>query len=355
MAYADRSKADDLNWLARLEREAGSFDFHVALRRFEASFPEKPRLGEAIRPSDEPLRIGQEPALSFEPSAITGFTPSTERGPARLGVAFLGMWGPNGPLPIHLTDYARQRVRNVGDKTLARFVDIFHHRILLLFHRAWAKAQPTVAMDRANADAFSLYLGAFLGLGLQATRHRDAFPDHAKLFYADRFGASARNAEGLADIVADYFQVQATIEPFVGMWAELPEDSSWQLGASPATGTLGRTALLGRRVFTRAHKFRITLGPLSRAEFERTLPTSDAMGTLVSLVRLYTNDEWAWDVRLLLSAEATERVQLGRGGRLGWTTRIGGAGGVREDLIVDPVQRRTLRRPKSSSTPSPSD
>jgi type VI secretion system protein ImpH len=350
MASADRSEADDLSWIERLERDAGSFDFHVALRRFEVMFADRARLGEALRPSDEPLRIVQEPSLAFAPNAIAAFSPETEQSPARLGVAFMGMWGPNGPLPTHLTEYARQRLRNAGDKTLASFVDIFHHRILLLFHRAWAKAQPTVAMDRVEADAFSLYLGAFLGLGLKATRDRDSFPDHAKLFYAGRFGASARNAEGLGEVVSDYFQVPATIEQFVGMWAELPEESCWQLNVSPATGTLGRTAILGRRVFTRAHKFRITLGPLSRLDFERTLPASEGLDTLVSLVRLYTNDEWAWDVRLVLSAEATERVQLGRGARLGWTTRIGHAGGAREDLIVDPLLKRTYRRQQSSST-----
>jgi type VI secretion system protein ImpH len=262
----------------------------------------------------------------------------------------MGMWGANGPLPTHLTEYARHRARNAGDKTLASFMDVFHHRMLLLFHRAWAKTQPTVAMDRVQADAFSLYLGAFLGLGLPATRHRDTFPDHAKLFYAGRFGASVRNAEGLREIVADYFQVPTAIESFVGMWAELPPESCWQLRVSPATGTLGRTALLGRRVFTRSHKFRITLGPLSRFDFERTLPASKALASLVSLVRLYTNDEWAWDLRLVLSPDATERVQLGRGGRLGWTTRIGGANGAREDLIVDPVLNRTHRLQKSSFT-----
>jgi type VI secretion system protein ImpH len=347
MATADRSQTDDLTWLERLEREAGSFDFHVALRRFEMSFPDKPRLGEAERPSEEPLRVGQEPSLSFEPSAITGFSPANEAGSARLRVGFMGMWGPNGPLPAHLTEYARDRVRHAGDRTLASFVDVFHHRMLLLFHRAWAKAQPTVGMDRAHADAFSLYVGALIGLGLPATLGRDTFPDHAKLFQAGRFAASARNPEGLREIVADFLQLPTAVEEFVGMWAELPVESRWELGVTPATGTLGRTAVVGSRVWTRAHKFRIVLGPLSRFDFERTLPTSEALGTLVALVRFYTNDEWAWDLRLVLSAEATERVQLGRGARLGWTTRIGAASGVREDLIVDPVLKRTHRVQRS--------
>ena len=75
MAASDRPTTDDLTWLERLAREPGSFDFHVALRRFEAAYGEEPRLGEAVRPADEPLRLGQIPSSNFEPSAVTQFTP----------------------------------------------------------------------------------------------------------------------------------------------------------------------------------------------------------------------------------------------------------------------------------------
>ena len=59
-----------------------------------------------------------------------------------------GLLGPNGPLPLHLTEYARERLRHAGDPTLSRFLDIFHHRFLALFYRAWAQAQPHVNRDR---------------------------------------------------------------------------------------------------------------------------------------------------------------------------------------------------------------
>jgi len=340
-----------LSWLERLAREPETFDFHVVMRRVEASFPDSPRSGEAVRPGDEPLRLGQEPSLAFEPSAVAKFAPADEQGPARLGVNFLGLWGPQGPLPVHLTEYARDRIRHTNDRTLARFADIFHHRILLLFHRAWAKARPTVAMDRPLADAFATYVGAFLGLGLPATRNRDPIPDRAKLFYAGRLSARTRNAEGLREIIADHFGVPAAIEEFVGDWVELPADARWELGPSRETGVFGRTAVLGARVWTRSHKFRIVLGPLSRHDFERISPDSRTIGALSALVRLYTNDEWAWDVRLVLRPDATTGMRLQGGARLGWTTRLGQDLGGPEDLIVDPELRYT-RRVKARSSPA---
>jgi type VI secretion system protein ImpH len=215
--------------------------------------------------------------------------------------------------------------------------------MLLLFHRAWARAQPTVSMDRPHADRFATYLGAFLGLGAPATRDRDLVPDRAKLFYAGRFSAATRNAEGLCDVVAGYFGIPAAIEEFVADWIDLPPDARWKLGAGPDTGTLGRTTVVGQRAWSRNHKFRIVLGPVSRLDFERVLPNSSTLAALTTLVRLYTHDEWDWDLRLVLASDATEGMQLGRGARLGWTTRLGRTPGAREDLLVSPAQGRTRR------------
>jgi type VI secretion system protein ImpH len=337
MATEDRMSTVGLDWLARLYGDARSFDLHVALRRFEASFPQAPRLGEAVRPADEPLRLGQTPSAAFEPTAITGFTPAGPEDRAKLLVTVLGLWGPQGPLPAHLTEYVRERVRNAGDRTLASLVDIFHHRMLLLLHRAWAKAQPTASMDRPEADTFGTYVACFLGLGLDSTRGRDSWSDRAKLFYAGRLRASPRNAEGLREMVADHLGLPTAIEEFVGEWVTLPPEARCRLGPGREASALSRAAVLGCRVWTRGHRLRIVLGPLSRDEFERMLPTSETIATLTALVRSYTNDEWAWDAVLQLRADAVDPVRLGGQARLGWTTRIGTPTANRTALVVEPM------------------
>ena len=40
-----------------------------------------------------------------------------------------------------------------------RFLDLFHHRFLALFYRAWAQAQPHVSRDRPDDDRFAVYVG----------------------------------------------------------------------------------------------------------------------------------------------------------------------------------------------------
>ena len=83
-----------LKWLAELERAPHEFDFHGVLRRLECIFRDLPRFGEAMRPSDESVRVGQEPSTAFAASALRAFKSPEEGQPGRLTVSFLGMFGP---------------------------------------------------------------------------------------------------------------------------------------------------------------------------------------------------------------------------------------------------------------------
>jgi type VI secretion system protein ImpH len=125
-----REPADHLTFFRELEEKPYQYDFFQALRRIECLFPRMPRIGEALRPVDEPVRLGQEPALTFAPSTISSFNTPAGTAVPRMEVRFFGLLGPNGPLPLHLTEFARGRSVNAGDLTLVRFLDIFHHRFL---------------------------------------------------------------------------------------------------------------------------------------------------------------------------------------------------------------------------------
>jgi len=335
-------------WLLELEERPFDADFHLALRRLECLYSERPRLGEGMRPSDEPVRIGQDPSTAFAPSALTAFQRPKDGMAARLAVAFMGMFGPRGALPIHLTEYARDRVRNAGDATFARFVDIFHHRMLVLFHRAWAAAQPTACQDRPESNRFTLYVGAFFGLGLSSVVEQDRIADRVKLSYAARLAAPARNAEGLEAIVSDYFDVRAEVEPYVGEWIALPHGGRWRLGYSREASTLGNSTILGARVWQCEHKFRLVLGPLTRARFQSMLPGSESLATLAALVRAYVGDELDWEARLVLAEGESLQLRLGGGTRLGWNTHLGRRGAKNEDLIVHPGSGRTQRMDRAT-------
>ena len=342
MVAASGAQGCHMSFLEELSRKAYEFEFHATMRRLEALFPERPRFGEAMRPADEPVRVGQEPTLAFSPSEISGFEPPAEGRPGRLNVAFLGLFGPNGPLPLHLTEYARQRIRHVGDKTLSAFVNLFNHRMLLLFHRAWAQVEPTAIQDRAATSRFDTYVGSLLGIGLSSLRNRELIPDQAKLQYVGWLSNPVRSAEGLRAIVADYFEVPVAVEEFVGEWLDLPESSRLQLGGPPEVCSLGRSTLLGCRAYSVQHRFRVRLGPLSREDYQRFLPAGSSLGKLETVVRSYAGDEFAWELLLRLRQDASCQVRLGGGERLSYNARLGSQGAI-ADLIIDPSTHTSRR------------
>lgn len=323
---AEQSAADDprvrfaAELLAALAADATAHGFYQTMRRLEALHSDHPRFGRSVRPAQDVVRLGQDPSAIFAPSVLASFEPARNDRAARMLVHFFGLFGPDGPLPLHLTDYARDRARNARDPSFKRFADIFHHRALSLFYRAWADVRPTVSFDRPESDRFAIYAGALIELGMDTLRDRDAMPHLTKLHFAGRFANQTRNAEGLGAILSAFFTMPVRIECFIGTWLVLPEADRSVLGGSALTGTLGRNVLLGGRVWSRQQKFRIIFGPLTLADYLRLLPGGSSFHRLIPIVRNYAGDTLLWDVNIVLKREEVPPTMLGRQGRLGWTT-----------------------------------
>ncbi|WP_118178755.1 type VI secretion system baseplate subunit TssG [Paraburkholderia phosphatilytica] len=330
---------DALTLLRQLEDEAFRFDFFQAVRLLENAYPALPRVGESVRPRDDAVRFTQEPELVFHPTTLGAFTPPRDGRAARLAVRFLGLLGPHGPMPTHLTEYVRDRARNANDPTFARFLDVFHHRMISLFYRAWANAQPAVSLDRPRHDRFSVYVGSLFGLGEAALRDRDTVPDFAKLHFAGLLAGRTRPAAGLKLVLARFFNLPVEIHEWVGHWMPLPAEAASRLGSRVGSSALGVSTLLGARVWDCQHKFRIVIGPLTRADYERFLPGGESLGRLKDWVRNYVRDGLDWDVNLQLREQDVPRLKLGRHTRLGYTTWVlsGAARGDQRQLRLNPA------------------
>ncbi len=323
MAAPNRSSADALKFLAELADEPYGHDFFQTLRRLESLHPDKPLFGTAARPSDEPIRLGQEPTLAFAPSAIADFIPGGGNKPHRLQSYFFGLFGPNAPLPLHLTEYARERERQEDDPTLRSFADMFHHRLLMLFYRAWANARPAIGLDRQSPRRIDTYVGSTFGLGSPEMRNRDSVHDHAKLHLAGRFALQSKPAEGLLAILEEFEEQEFSCEEFVGEWAQLAREDWPALGVAGSGCVLGQDAVLGRSVWNCQHKFRLACGPLGLDELKRFLPEQPSLNRLRDLVRGYVGLVMDWDLNLVLAASEVPGTTLGKTGELGWTSWLG--------------------------------
>ncbi|PWI34097.1 type VI secretion system baseplate subunit TssG [Vibrio albus] len=337
MAITNRNAARILALHDGLHEAPYEFDFYQVMRLLECVHSDAPRIGESLRPRNDPVRFGQEPSLIFAPTTLRHFSLAKDGKKPHLSVLHFGLFGPNGPLPLHITEYVKDRIQNSGDTSFRGFADLFHHRMLSLFYRAWANTQPAISYDRPEEDTFSTYIGAVTGIGMPAYRQRDDMPDLAKLSFSGWLSGQTKSADGLEAMIQSFFELPTTIEQFTGHWMQIPEEGQCRLGESPTTGTLGTTSIIGEKVWDRQNKFRITIGPLTREQFEALLPGSDGLKRLIAIVRNYSGNELTWDLRLIMQ-KPPRPIRLGEEGQLGWNSWISGnsGSGDYEELILNP-------------------
>ncbi len=315
MASDERKAAGDLSRFDALKDHPEKYHIFQALRLIEARYADRPRLGRSRRPKQDPVRLKQRVSMAFASSTVARFAPQDEQSgeAGELAQYMFGLFGPNGPLPLHLTEYAYNRQHSYRDPTFKAFGDIFHHRMLSLLYRAYASGEPTANFDRAgDVDDFAQKVAAFAGLKGAGFADRDAMPDLAKLRYAGRLAHGTRNEEGLLALISGFFGAPASMESFVGTWLELDPKDTWELGNPHKPARLGQSCSIGSKVWTRQAKFRFRVGPVGLADYKRLLPGGDSLKRLKALVRNYMGDALMWDMNLVLKAGEAEPAMLAR-------------------------------------------
>lgn len=285
----------------------------VAARDQSAPLPSLARL-----PQQESFRLGQQPSMAFAPREIESLARRNDKLHIRL--FGLGVWGVQGPLPLHMTELAYWRAETIKDTTLVRFADLFHHRALSLFYRAWAVSQPTASLDRPKAEAFSLYIGALAGTDPTAAT-ASCLPVHARLAASSHLVREARNPDGLTAALAHYFGIPVQLHEYVLHWISLGPSTLVQPVHTAAV--MAESATLGTHIPDRQHKFRLILGPLDLGQYLRFTPGGSDLPALKEWVRAFTGFEYSWDITLLLHPAAPPSARLGGPEKLGHATWLG--------------------------------
>lgn len=303
-----------------------------------------PPVGKAMRPSDEPFRLGQQPALAFAPREIAQV--ELRQGGPHISLFSLGMLGPNGPLPIHFTEISKDRLDNRRDATLVNFLDVFHHRAMTHQYRAWAQAQSAAGLDRADDEGFSRYVSRLAGndpVDIGASR----LPTHARMAASAHLVRDARSPDGVAATLAHYFGVPVRIEENMLHWISVASEEHTRLGVASVASVMGEGALTGEMVPDRQHKFRIVIGPLSLSQYLRFTPNGQDLPTLVEWVRAFVGFEYVWDVELVVRAGAAPPARIGADERLGWSAWLGNgrAAEASTGMIFEPEQYVNAEKP----------
>ncbi len=330
--------------IKKFYKEPWRFSFFQAVRLIQNVFGREPAganklepVGSDASPDKELLKFSSQISMGYATSDVVSISDKRE-GDApghAMRVGFMGVAGVNGALPSYYTEFMQQRQR-AKDTAMREFYDLFNHRAVSLFYRAWQKHRLPFSYEnhqvhgRVNrVDPITNALLALVGRRVTPTDTAATIREAEKLlFYSGVYASSQKSPVALAKLLSDCFEVPVDIDQFVGEWGELYEDDYVVLGdAKGRTGQnnqLGVNAIIGKRVYCVESRIRIIIGPLNRAEFERIKPGSKQLHALCDFAREYVGPNIKFDLRMLLDARATVPARLaGKGAppsNLGWNT-----------------------------------
>ena len=347
-----------------LEQEPFRFQLFQALRilwfRWARSRPADRQITEGIggdlEPAQEVARLRGMLGQEFPTFEVGSFHMAPESGMPEMGVAVMGLYGAMGVLPNHdkqrLVD-GRRDSRNERD-----FLDLFNHRVLSLFFRAWAKNWLPIQYERTHGrfvagaesdrgterDAITESLYCLAGIGIGGLRSRLAVPSSHFAFHAGHFSRSPKNASALRQMLRALCGVRVSIRECVPCWLELDEASRSEM-AGPhrplgQNAELGGGFVIGTRIRDIASKFRVELGPLDYPELIAFSPLGDSFRQLVEFTRAYVGPSLDFDVLLELRAKEIPGFELGRQVALGincWLFSVPPTENGRQAVFASPL------------------
>ena len=161
-------------------------------------------------PDDDVVRFRSHASLSFPPADIIQLADFGEQERAAvMEVAFMGIAaaGSFGSLPQCYTEQILDEMRE-KNFALRDFFDLFNHRFISHFYRAWEKYNVAVGYECGEERYYERALFGLLGMGTDGLRDRVALEDLALLSRAGLLKMAPMPAVAIEGLVESYFQVR---------------------------------------------------------------------------------------------------------------------------------------------------
>ncbi|MEO6800588.1 MAG: type VI secretion system baseplate subunit TssG [Rhodanobacter sp.] len=325
--------------LQRLLQEPERFGFFQAVRLLYRAHGMPPAAGGAA--AGELVRFTVPAHLNFPAGELYALDTSEASGDElqhyRMSVQFLGLTGPSGVLPRHYTEWL-MTLQKARDPAARDFMDMFNHRLLSLFWRAWAKHRIDLGHElsagRASAGVLH-HVYDLIGLGTPALHalvtppkpgaaSASPLPAAALGYYSGLVAQRPHGVGALAQVIGDI--VDAPVEVFGchGTWQRIPVRDRTRLGR--CNQRFGEGCVLGSHFWDRQTTVRVRIGPMRLRGFEALLPSRELLIRVVELLRFLTGLALDLDIQLVLQAESVPRARLGgsKPARLGWNSWLAG-------------------------------
>jgi len=324
------SKSSEISLAQRLFEEPYRFEFFQLVSILEKILKNRKPVGLCgVLPEEEIARFRSSLSFEFPASQVQEIRFGDSEIPEVI-VNFMGMLGLLGAMPIRYSELAAERAR-YGDTTLWSFLDIFTHRAVSLFYRAWSKYKLPFNYENGTITD---YLFCLIGLGTKGLRPgRLEIEDEALLPYAGLIFQRPHSAISLENIISDYFDVPVEILQFQGQWIDLGEENVTRLGQN--NNILGLNSIIGTRIWDNQGRFRVRIGAIGFKKFQAFLPVGNAYKPLGKIIKFVIGLELDFDVQLKLKAKEVPSTILTtkakRRPMLGWTSFLKSKPFIKDD------------------------
>ncbi|WKX27304.1 type VI secretion system baseplate subunit TssG [Tatumella ptyseos] len=286
-------------------------NFLATLRQLSALAQDNPIPGNALSCKEENFRLSQAVSLAFPASEVASMC--WQRNQLAIKLFSLGVWGPQGPLPLHFSELALTRFQQ-QDSALIDFIDLFHHRSMAIFFRAWHAAQDTASLDRPTQDRFSFYLRCLTGLSLSDTLS-PVREQHQLLSTAFHLARKNCAPQDLVSTLKALFHLPFEIEEFQAGWIDLNGKEQSQLTHQ---AQLGINAVLGEASYQSGHRFKVWCGPLSYEQYCSLHPDKPKLASISNTIQRLTGGNYHYDIHLVLAVPHTLSTTLSGNRQLGF-------------------------------------
>jgi len=340
----------------QLAKKPYGFNLFQAISLLERTSTNAPPLGHGDG-RGEAVRLSSVVSLGFPPSDVHRVDmPETAASPYRISSPVMALAGAQGPLPIPFSELVIARTA-ARDYATAEFLDIFQHRLLSFLYRGRKKHNLGLNWGQPVASAMAGSLDALSALGLRAGV-RAPNGEAAWLRHAGLLCGTPRSMTALMALVSDRFDVACEGTQFRGDWLRLEPRDVLTLGGASRAPRLGRSAVLGHRVWDQAAGITLTLGPLPIRRIHSFLPGGKEHGLLAWVVRRFVQQDLTVELALQPNKRGVQAAKLGQEGglRLGWTSWLAGPlhqDQARQNIALPPV--RLMLRDNDRVTPLASE
>lgn len=264
------------------------------------------------------FRFGQSAYLAFQNKQVNRIFYKKQS--VHIDIKGFGLLGPNGGLPLHISEMIYEKYIYQKDRSLNDFLDIFNHRLIELFYKSWYQSQDVISLDRKDNWTFSRYISSLIGADEQQDK-LDYIHHYQRLFFSNFLLNKNLPVQNLQQVLNFYFKMPVSIVQNIGQWIDAQQHVT-KIGRE-LTLNLGQGLLIGERIYDAMQRFCVQIGPISTQQYIKFLHQRIYAKQLEFWVEQYAHYQYQWEIEVIIDKEQIEPFYLGSGIILGETSWIG--------------------------------